>query len=396
MGLFDRLLRPKEASKKESIPHSSTVLKRESTNRSASSREVRTVSHKKEALKVTDTTALARKLQLTQILPETKMVFYCPVRNAKVFCHSILVDKLGDLTKFILTSMYEGHTIEEICSLTQMGHTTLKEELAYLIRGGLIEDDETVLTELGKQYGKLLELFATLSDGIDVAFNVFADAFEPIERDNYVFEPDQKFVLTGHFIPALARNDNYANSLKIAQEQIVSEAPFSREIKNSLYTTVRIEKETAFYKPVCLSSFDRGLISEEGSCVKVAIPFDRITYKPHYRWLDPYRDAIPIIEGLEEKYHELLSDKAKLLISAAQEENDASVLTRDVNTITGAIDYVRDDLIETPDDQSMFVVERNQVQLHLDEDSCEGLYLQEIKREQLYRILFYPYRRMEA
>ena len=365
-------------------------------NRPAPSQEARTVSSKKVSLKVSDTTALERKLQLVNNLAETRMVFYCPIRNAKIYCHSVLVDKLGDLTKFILSSLYEGHTIEETCLLTQMGNTTLKEELDYLIRGGLIESVEMRLTELGKQYGKLLELFATLSDGIDVAFNVFADTFEPSERDNYVIDPDQKYVLAGHFIPALARNDNYANSLKIAQEQIVSETPFCREIKNSLYATVKIEKETAFYKTVCLSSFDRGLVSEEGSCVRVAVPIDRITYKPRYRWVDPYRDTIPTIAGLEEKYSDLLSDTAKLLLSTAQEENAASVLTRDVNTITGSIDHSRDGLVETINDQAVFVVDRNPVQLQLGDESCKGLYLEEIKREKLYRVMYYPYRRMEA
>ena len=61
MGLFDRLLRPKEASKKESISRPSTVIKRESTNRPTPSREARTISPPKVSLKVTDTTALERK-----------------------------------------------------------------------------------------------------------------------------------------------------------------------------------------------------------------------------------------------------------------------------------------------------------------------------------------------
>jgi len=60
-----------------------------------------------------------------------------------------------------------------------------------------------------KQYGILLEKFESLSDGIDVAFNTFADIFEPNEVNKYVNNPDHRYVLSSHFIPVLTRNENY-------------------------------------------------------------------------------------------------------------------------------------------------------------------------------------------
>ena len=117
---------------------------------STANRETRTT--RKVSLKVTETKEIEKNLKVVTKIQENEMTFYCPIRNAKIFCHSVLIDKLGDLTKFIISSIHKGHTIEEICALTQMGNTTIKEELDYLIRGGLIEDDKQTLTYLGTQY----------------------------------------------------------------------------------------------------------------------------------------------------------------------------------------------------------------------------------------------------
>ena len=83
---------------------------------------------RKEALKVSDAKEIKRNLQVVIQPQDIEMKFYCPIRNAKIYCHSVLVDKLGDLTKFIILSIYKGRSIEEICSLTQMGNITVKEE----------------------------------------------------------------------------------------------------------------------------------------------------------------------------------------------------------------------------------------------------------------------------
>ena len=400
MGIFD-FFRRTEPAKKPTVSRPSNSVESESVEsetvrRPVSSQEVKATKPKKVSLKVTDTAALEKCLQLENPPQNAEMVFYCPIRQAKIFCHSVLIDKLGDLTKFIVASLYKGHSIAEIGDLTQMGSTTVKEELDYLIRGGLIENDEATLTELGNQYGKLLELFDVLSDGINVAFNVLLDEFEQNEEEKYTNEADPKYILRGHFIPPLARNDNYSNSLKIAQSQIVSDFPFCREIKSSLYATVRIEKEETRYKVVRIRDFDRGFSSESEQCVKIAIPCDRISYKPRYSWIDQYRDVIPQINKIYEKYDDLLSDKAKLLISTTQEENKANEIAKEINTLSGAIGRLRDDLVDLPDKKSLFVMDRQPVRLILNDESCRGIYLEEVQREQLYRIRYYPYRRMEV
>lgn len=401
MGLFDFLSpKKKEPVKRPTVTRPSSTVKRETVSRPTLQREVRTEKPKKETpkaetLKVTDTKEIERNLKIESQLQEIEMAFYCPIRNAKVYCHSVLIDKLGDLTKFIITSMHAGHSIEEICELTQMGDTTVKEELNYLIRGGLINDDRQTLTELGQQYGVLLEKFSELSEGIDVAFNVFADQFESIEDIQLVSDPDHRYVLEGHFIPALARNDNYANSLEIAKNHIEAETPFCLEIRKSLYATVKIEKAEAKYKPVYVRDFGKGYSSEINPCVKIAIPCDLVTYRPRYKWVDEYREAISQISSINAKFDDLLSDKAKLLINTVKEENDAEVIIVYINTITGQFIRLKNDLSEAPKDPSTYILGIQPIQLELDEGTCKGMYLHEISREHLYQIRYFPYSRME-
>ena len=277
-----------------------------------------------------------------------------------------------------------------------MGPTTVKEELEYLIRGGLVDDDGSSLTELGNQYGKLLELFDTLSDGIAVAFNVFTDEFEPIDEVKYVRESNPQYTLPGHYNPVLARNDNYANSLRIAQQHIISEMPFCYEIKKSLYATVKIDKEETGFKVARIKDFDKGTQTEIANCIKLFIPYDRITYRPRYTRLDQYRGILPQLLIISNQCDEMLTDKAKQVIGMSQEEDLAKTFTKEVNTVSGTIERIRRDLISLPDENTGFLLGRHPVCLNLNSEQCNDLYLEEVGREQLYRVCYYAYKWMEV
>lgn len=414
MGLFDDLFKKKQPERKYSIDTFSSAVKTDSVvrklqsqsslnekeeSRVVSANEEKESAKEEETLKVTDSSEIEESLQV-QIEPlEEVLILYCPIRYAKIYCHSILIDKLGDLTKFIIESLHKGHTINEITELTNMGSITIKEELDYLINGGLVSEDSIELTELGEQYGALLEWFDEISDGIDVAFNVFADLFEPIESEKYIEDPDEEQIIGGQFIPVLARKDNYRNSLDIAKKQITSEIPFNREVKNSLYTTVKIEKTTSNYKPVYIRDFGRGLIYKSDPCITIAIPCDRITCAPRYKWVDQYRHVCNQITSLADTYPELLSGKAKNLISAIEEEDDAEILSMDINTITGELNHAKKELVssnELPNDQEVYVLERRPAKLVLEEDASKEVYLHDIETKELYQIRYFTYDRMEV
>ena len=413
MGLFDNLLKNKKPVRKYNSSYSSTRTKPEpviqqsptfsllTEKKETETDQEKEKKQKKEepSLKVTDTSDIEDNTQLQMEPLEEVLILYCPIRFAKIYCHSILIDKLGDLTKFIIESLHKGHTIEEICELTKMGSITIKEELDYLIRGGLVSEDRTTLSELGEQYGVLLERFESLSDGIDVAYNVFAEKFEPIELEKYIEDPDDEQILNGQFIPVLARKDNYKNSLDVAEKQITSDIPFCREIRNSLYATVKIEKTLSKHKPVYIRDFGKGYMYKSEPCITVALPCDRVSCVPRYKWVDPYRNAASQIASLADTCPEMLSKKAKKLIDSLKEESDAEMISKDINTITGEVNHVRNELVELQElinYQPVYELERRPAQLLLESDECKDVYLQEIERKELYLIRYFTYDRMEV
>ena len=194
----------------------------------------------------------------------------------------------------------------------------------------------------------------------------------------------------------MARNDNYSNSKEIAKSKIEADTPFCSEIIKSLYATVKIEKEESKYKPVYVRDYSRVYYPGTEPYVKIAIPCDRVTCRMRYKWVDEYRDAIPIISGIDDKYADLLSDKAIQLINDALDEEDAETITKEINTITGEIIHFGSDLCDLHEEHSVYVLERRPIQLKLDDEVCRGMYLLEINREQLYQIRYFPYDRMEA
>ena len=127
MGLFD-LFTKKRESTKTSI---SRNIKRSDTERIESQRSTHVINQnvrKPFYVKVSDKTTIERNLCLSSQPEEKQLELICPIRKAKIYCHSVLIDKLGDLTKFIVSSIYKGHSIEEICLLTRMGNATVEEE----------------------------------------------------------------------------------------------------------------------------------------------------------------------------------------------------------------------------------------------------------------------------
>ena len=298
------------------------------------------------------------------------------------------------MTKFIIESLYKGYSIEDINELTQMGDVTVKEELTYLINGKLIGENNE-LTELGTQYGKILELFSNLSDGIDIWFNIFSGDFEVIDDEKIVNDSDPQYEIRSEFIKELSRNDNYANSLKIALKIIKEDTPFCSELKNSIYTTVKISDDEDHYKLVYIRNFDKGNVSEISPCIKLAIPWERITYRPRYRCVDSYREVIDQLLLLNDKTDDLISKKAKNLIRYIMDEYEAKTIISEINTSSGNIACTKKDLCELPDDKTIFVIDRQPAEIVLNDKCGDSIYLEETKREQLYVIRFYNYKQME-
>ena len=138
------------------------------------------------------------------------------------------------------------------------------------------------------------------------------------------------------------------------------------------------------------------MTSDEANCVKVAIPCDRVTYIPRYKEIDLYRESLSNIKAVYEQFPDLFSVKAKEIMVNAEEEEIADHLVKDINTITGKIARKQYNLVKKPEDKSMLVLERQDVQLALNSIECSKVYLAELGREQLYEVRYFPYHLMEV
>lgn len=333
-----------------------------------------------------------------QLSPVSATV-YCPYRPATIYCHSFLIDKLGDLTKFIIQALFTGQSIERIKDLTQLGDKAIEEEIAYLVRGQLLVSMEDVrLTELGEQYGLLLERFSFLSDGIPVVLNTFANQFEESTELSDLADsvPEESIILKESFSLVLTRNDDYLNSPAIAKKHVKADIPFKHEILNSLYTTVRVSNEKDVrYKKLQIKQFDRGYSQESDNCLPILIPVDRVVLKPLYKKLDCYREIISSLIKLSKTSGELLTEEAQSLASLALEEREAEDIIAVIDLITGEISSDESSLLKEVPESSIFALSGLTVSVRTSDVIPDSIYIKEIQRDRFYKIRYYPYSVME-
>ncbi len=351
-----------------------------------------------EKVRVTQKDIIEKNIHI-EVEKQEKLELCCKVHPAKIFCHSLIIDKLGDLTKFILKSLYNGNSIDEIKKLTQMGDITINEEIDYLKRSGVISEDNGILTELGEEYGKMINSFDELSGGINVWFNTFINSFEE-DSDNNFFDKPTEFLLKDNYLFPLTRNDNYSNSRNIAIEKIYNGLKFEDKLKESLYTTVKIDKSTVRYKKLFLSEFNNGyeMKSElnDNNYIELALPCYIIRYKVKYKSINCYRKIASILRDLQDNYSDLLSEKAKKIIYSLDEEEKAEEIVINVVTATGDYCFEERNQMKENLKSNIMKLEHQKVNVLIDRKNCEDIDLEEKNRQKMYIIRYFPYSSLEV
>lgn len=319
---------------------------------------------------------------------------YVPIREAKIFIHSILVDKLGDLTKFIIQSIYHGQSIDDIQGLTMMGIKTIQEEVDYLIKGGLLSySDHIELTDLGNEYGRLLDKFESASGGIQTLFDTcfvkfMANSEELVIADNV---PENALNLHERFSWTLARNDNFSNSRILAIEHISKDIPFCEEIMRSLYTTVSISGQVK-YKKTILKDMNSEIGERTDETFDVVTPITKVEYRIRYSCIDKYRPYIDNIIGLNNLDAKLLSARGKSIITKYEEEQTLDPYTMFVNMTSIEKRNPNIEYSSKPKSSDYVLAPEVEFCLKVAEDT---FYIDEITREKLYWTRIYSYKSLE-
>lgn len=327
--------------------------------------------------------------------PLEQINVYCPYRKANIICGSIYIDKLSDLTKFIITSMYDGETIDNIQALTQMGEKTIKEEIEYLKKGKLIKPNVNELTPLGNDYGRLILLFQKLSSGISVYYNSYTDRFEEEDDITFYETTNDGVPLSDSFSPVLIRNDNYSNSKGIAIDHLEQNIPFCSEVRESIYTTIQIIDSTPKYRKFYLKQINKGYVSSSSSSIQISFPVDIIDISPKILEIDEYRTELEKAETLHSEYPELFSKKGHKLFQLYSIEKDIDTICIIVNAATGEVCTKLSSYCFQEKERAIALQPRTKYSIELKENTSHYLYLKRLKTKRKYLTFYYPFYKLE-
>jgi len=334
-------------------------------------------------------------------VPQQDIEVFCAVKQVRVYCHSHILDKMSDLTKFIICSIAEGRTLDDIIALTQLGGYAVEEETSYLKKGKLLEDSENlVLTPLGQEHFRLIQIFSELSKGIDAQLNLYTDQIETRVKQLYEqneIAPDA-FILNGKFSKVLLQNYNYSNSLEFVQPFLQGDLPFRSEILESLYTSIRLERDerTSVYQKLKVPSLYECAYSGhvEGE-ICFSLPVHELHYRLRIYALDHYRTVLDTLDRLEQFEKQLLSERSMLLTRRFREDRDESEYVICADLYHG--DRCRSEwtILHTPPEGSFLVTPcYPEIQFELEDKSEQigrDFYLEELERVPRYLCISLPY-----
>lgn len=323
-------------------------------------------------------------------LPEEDIQVFCPVKRVRICCYSSILDKMSLLTKFIIRSIAEGKTLEELEALTQIGARTIEDEIAYLRKGKLLEEEGPLrLSRLGQDHSRLINIFDRLSSGIDARLNLYTDQFEedasPLRHQKELEEDSA--LLEGKFSKVLLKNPNYSNSLEFARPFLEEGTPFLEEVTESLYTLIKPEGngETLYQKLILPKGSQE---DASGPKLLFCLPAQELHCRLRMNILEPFRTVLDTLDKLETFDKQLLSDRSLRLVKGWREEKAAPEYTICADLFHGTILGTEEGLTERPPEGSFVLRARcSHIQFKLEEGS-KGLgrqfYLEETGRQERY------------
>lgn len=332
-------------------------------------------------------TVLRECRRISPPLPAQDIQIFCPVKRVRICCYSSILDKMSPLTKFIIRSISGGKTLEELNALTQIGARTIEDEIAYLRKGKLLEEEGPLqLTQLGRDHSRLIGIFDRLSNGVDARLNLYTDRFEESSFPLYSREEleEDSAVLEGKLSKVLLQNPNYSNSLELMRPFLEEGIPFLKEVAESLYTLIKLEKgDKPLYQKLILPDGSQG----EGQ-LQFCLPVQEIHCRLRISALDPFRSVLDTLDKLEVFGEQLLSDRSLRLVKGWREEKAAPEYTIRADLFHGTIAEAEEELLERPPEGSFVLRSRYpRIQFEL-EEGPKGLgrqfYLAETGRQDWY------------
>lgn len=257
---------------------------------------------------------------------------YVPSVPVTIFCHSKILDEMDRFTQFIIWSVGNGYTEQQIQDTVQLDNSIIRTALADLENwkfavhstqsaGGLWE-----LTESGSEYFALICCMEKLENrGFNGCMELYSGEIEIDTSSEVLVErkdiPEGAICLESGVMPLLFGNDNYSNSQQLAKEKLCREKLLEEKYMNSIYTTIRVCQGESYRKYV-MPEYDlmkcSGPVNRNVGDIKVGIPVAKYSYQIKYSALDPYRSVLDTLKNLK-VYEQCIPTGLKFLTEEAKE-----------------------------------------------------------------------------
>jgi hypothetical protein len=275
------------------------------------------------------------------------MDVYVPVLKAQVCVVSNQLNELSRFSQFILYAIGIGEDYDEIMRITQLGKIVIEEEIRYLIKIGLLTEEEdltsTSLTEHGHDlYEIMIQVYAFNDRKEEVLINCLTGDLEKLNDYELVYpnERNQDVVsLKEKIIRELYQNQDPFDSRDFVFEQYEF-GDLDKEQKEDIHVEIRYshdifylirrfksvpipENQDAFFKvEPDIEIYESSQTYEEQTYLFVERDYYKLDLVLSFDSLVNYRTVLSTLNNLFRFDSDLISKKATSLLELEKEEQE--------------------------------------------------------------------------
>lgn len=253
---------------------------------------------------------------------------YCPIMEAILTINSALLEQMSEFTQFLLYSIGEGYSVNEIIEIVDLGRYIVEEEIEYLFKIGLvhIEDEKYYLSEKGKEYYDVIIIIENIKeDDLKVHINCFnGQIMSPSENTKLNKDlEDGAEKLRVKVVKELYQNKDFSNSREYVFDKLGERFEENENIDiNNIYITIDY-KRGDLNRPIYIREVESIKAIQDTDKSNEDYIYDiqlqreilEVNVQVTYEELEEYKNVLTTLENLCLFDLTLISDKSKYLLS---------------------------------------------------------------------------------
>lgn len=282
-------------------------------------------------------------MKIGRVKLKNPLKVYCPIMEATLTINSTLLEQMSEFTQFLLYSIGEGYSINEIIEVVDLGRYIVEEEIEYLFKIGLvyIEDEKYYLSEKGKEYYDVIKIIENIKeDDLKVHINCFnGQIMSPSENTKLNKDlEDGEEKLRVKVVKELYQNKDFSNSREYVFEKLGERFKENENIDiDNIYITIDYERgdlnrpiyirEVESIKAIqdtdksnedYLDNISKGELEVDEDYIydiQLQREIVEVNVQVTYEEIEEYKNVLTTLENLCLFDSTLISDKSKYLLS---------------------------------------------------------------------------------